>query len=131
MRAPVMTTSCCDCGVGTITSGEWYMVKDEIWASAWTGRPLKPHHALPGQMVLCIGCLEQRLGRTLMACDFTDAPVNSWEPMSARMRDRVTAKRAIVNGADSLVAWAVEAMLQRLPDDRRAAARQAWERMQG
>lgn len=29
-----------------------------------------------GQEILCIGCLEQRLGRTLMDYDFTDARVN-------------------------------------------------------
>jgi len=31
---------------------------------------------LRGQESLCIACLEARIGRTLMGCDFTDAPVN-------------------------------------------------------
>jgi hypothetical protein len=29
-----------------------------------------------GVEVLCIGCLERRLGRTLCASDFTNAPIN-------------------------------------------------------
>jgi hypothetical protein len=91
---PVVQSACADCGVGTFTLGEWYAVKDEVWAQAWAGR-LKPWHALPGQQILCIGCLEARIGRTLMACDFTDAPINDltdphWSNlMSDRMRDRV------------------------------------------
>jgi hypothetical protein len=48
------------------------MVNDEVWTQASTARPLKSWHALPGQQILCIGCLEARLGRTLMSCDFID-----------------------------------------------------------
>ena len=35
MTAPVVVSNCADCGIGTITAGEWYMVKDEIWDEAW------------------------------------------------------------------------------------------------
>jgi hypothetical protein len=69
------------------------MVRDEIWEAAWAGRR-KPWHALDGQEILCIGCLERRIGRTLMAWDFTNAPVNdpydeeNW--MSNRLWDRLT-----------------------------------------
>jgi hypothetical protein len=90
---PVVTTACADCGVGTITLGEWYMVNDEIWQSAWAGRR-KPWTHLPGQEILCIGCLEKRIGRTLMACDFTDAPVNDvndGDYRSDRLFNRLTA----------------------------------------
>jgi hypothetical protein len=68
------------------------MVHDRVWEEAWTGR-LKPWHELPGQAVLCIGCLEQRLGRTLCARDFTDAMVNylDKENISERMRRRLEA----------------------------------------
>jgi hypothetical protein len=68
------------------------MVKDEVWARAWAGR-LKPWHALGGQQILCIGCLEKRLGRTLTACDFMDVPINdiTHNTMSARLPDRFTA----------------------------------------
>ena len=51
------------------------MVKKRVWKKAWAGR-LKPWHALPGQQILCIGCLEKRIGRTLVPSDFPKAPVN-------------------------------------------------------
>lgn len=91
---PVVKSACADCGVGTWTLGEFYGVKDEVWAQAWAGR-LKPWHEIDGQQILCIGCLERRIGRTLMACDFTDAPINDLtdphcsNQMSDRMRDRL------------------------------------------
>jgi hypothetical protein len=89
---PSCTTSCVDCGVGTITLGEWYMVKDEVWERAWCGRRKSWHGRVSGQEILCIGCLEHRIGRTLIASDFTDAPVNDPDSsMSARLRNRVTA----------------------------------------
>ena len=87
---PVVISACADCGVGTFTLDEWYIVKDPIWSQAWAGR-LKPWHALRGQQILCIGCLEARIGRTLMACDFTDAPVNDPDRfvMSERLREPI------------------------------------------
>ena len=66
---PLIVSACADCGIGTIRLGEWYMVNDDVWERAWRGRR-KWWHRLPGQEVLCIGCLERRLGRTLVACDF-------------------------------------------------------------
>jgi hypothetical protein len=89
---PLIVTACADCGIGTNTLDEWYMVRDDVWQQAWCDRR-KSWQLLPGQEVLCIGCLEQRLGRTLMACDFTDAPVNdpNQRLISKRMRDRLTA----------------------------------------
>ena len=91
MIRPLIITRCADCDVGTLTLGEWYMVKDDIWRQAW-GR-LKPWHKLPGQQILCIACLEWRLGRALLRCDFTDALVNDpTKPnISERLRDRLTA----------------------------------------
>ena len=67
------------------------MVKDEVWTQAWAGRQLKPWHPEPGQQILCIGCLEARIGRTLIADDFTDAPINdpARSQMSDRMRERI------------------------------------------
>jgi hypothetical protein len=88
---PVVTTRCADCGVGTHSIDEWYMVKDDVWEQAWAGRR-KSWHSLPGQQILCIGCLEERIGRTLTCHDFTDAPVNDPHEsnISARLRDRLT-----------------------------------------
>ena len=63
-----------------------------MWEQAWAGRRKAWHGKLPGQEILCIGCLEQRIGRTLVRCDFTDSPINDphEETMSARLRDRLT-----------------------------------------
>lgn len=60
---------CSDCGINTLPRGggaEYYMVHDDIWASAGmtTG-------------YLCVGCLEARLGRRL---SFADVPLNSFDP---------------------------------------------------
>ena len=48
------------------------MVTKEVWAAVMPDDP--------GDMerFLCIGCLEERLGRRLTSLDFTDAPVNLW-----------------------------------------------------
>jgi hypothetical protein len=70
------------------------MVHGRVWEEAWDGRRRKSWQELvEGQEVLCIGCLERRLGRTLVASDFTDAPCNnpSEFPASERKRDRLTA----------------------------------------
>ena len=89
---PAVLSNCADCGVGTNTLGENYVVHDEIWQQAWAGR-LKPWHELDGQQILCIGCLDKRIGRTLVSCDFDiDAPINdpNQPDISDRMRDRLT-----------------------------------------
>jgi hypothetical protein len=95
---PVCVSNCCDCGVGTITLGEWYMVKKEIWEPAWAGRRKSYHGKLPGQEILCIGCLEKRIGRTLCRADFTDADWRSAnhpdEYTSKRLRDRLARRRS-------------------------------------
>ena len=61
---------CLDCKEETIfradRADEYYMIHDALW--------LQAHPARKGK--LCIGCLEQRLGRRLTPADFTDAPVN-------------------------------------------------------
>lgn len=92
------TRNCADCGIDTHTINEWYMVTDAVWETAWVGRrlPCPPHHWLPGLEILCIGCLEQRIGRTLTSDDFLDAPVNDPAKfgISKRLLNRLTAKQA-------------------------------------
>jgi hypothetical protein len=106
---------CADCGIGTLTAGEWYAVKNEIWKVAWNARPqpsarenlaeetlppvqpLLPGLHLPepeGEQILCIGCLEQRIGRTLTCRDFADALINGLPGKSGRLQSRLTAKRS-------------------------------------
>ena len=62
-KDPVVVSQCADCGVGTFTLGEWYMVDDEVWEQAWLCRRKSWHGKLPGTEILCIGCLEKRIGR--------------------------------------------------------------------
>lgn len=71
---------CVLCGVDTGEIGEYYMTTDKIW------RRHGPAHGC-----LCIGCLEQRMGRKLRRSDFKDVPLNT-EPdwsRSGRLLDRL------------------------------------------
>jgi hypothetical protein len=29
---------CCDCGIGTFAIDEWFMLDDQVWEQAWSGR---------------------------------------------------------------------------------------------
>jgi len=72
---------CKDCGFNTLHGDEYYMVTNEAWkASGLTSN---------GGM-LCIGCLETRLGRELTGEDFPDYPINRGVfGMSARIKARI------------------------------------------
>ena len=81
---------CADCRVDVHEIGEWYMVHDNVWEQAWPGHSIVPY----GYAILCIGCLEKRIGRTLTRPDFTDAPVNNifeFESFSDRLLNRLCA----------------------------------------
>lgn len=70
------------CGVDTLEADERYMVRNDLWRKYGVGKGL-----------LCIGCLEWRLGRPLGRGDFTDVPLNTdvdWR-RSERLRDRLAA----------------------------------------
>jgi hypothetical protein len=76
--------NCADCGLDTLEAGEWYMVHDEIWDEIWAWDDVL------SRQILCIGCLEKRIGRRLTGNDFTYAPINNPPGfMSDRMRDRL------------------------------------------
>jgi len=73
-----MSALCSDCGMDTEPwpphrgTQEHYLVKDEVWAAA--GMP-KAHMntgdlAKCGGGILCVGCIEKRLGRLLTVSDF-------------------------------------------------------------
>lgn len=71
---------CLDCHLHTTEAGEYYMVHDSIWLT------VQPHE----QGMLCVGCLESRLGRQLTESDFTTAPVNApSRDQSSRLRERL------------------------------------------
>lgn len=72
-----------DCAACTNCDYEYYMVTDEVWLTA------NPKD----RGMLCIGCLEQRLGRELTRKDFTGAPLNTINLLtgSTRLKARLTA----------------------------------------
>lgn len=58
---------CLDCGVDVGKIGEYCMLKDRTWFSI--------HNSNKG--MLCIGCIEKRLGRKLKSEDFNDCYLNN------------------------------------------------------
>ena len=70
---------CLDCGVNTDEIGEYYMLTNEVWKEA-----------VPDLVgMLCINCVELRLGRQLWPEDFMDSPINYFHSrLSARVLSR-------------------------------------------
>jgi hypothetical protein len=77
---PPGTFLCRGCGADTLQD-EYYMVHDAVW----TG---EAGMASEGGM-LCIGCLETRIGRRLVPADFKDAPINTDEDHDWARSDRL------------------------------------------
>lgn len=77
--------ACLDCGIHTTDIGEYFMVQDTLW------RKVCP----APRAMMCIGCLEKRLGRELTPADFTDAPINGAGGKSARLLARITGQQVI------------------------------------
>jgi hypothetical protein len=106
------------------------MVNDDVWEQAWAGRRKAWYRLAPGQEILCIGCLEQRIGRTLMACDFIpDVPAN--DPSDGAHSDRLYDRLTATSGTTSergLFSFLAERWMQRLPEGEREQARAAFER---
>jgi hypothetical protein len=91
--------ACRDCGVDTtpldarVGSWEWYVLRNEVWARV-IGEGDLP--AYGGGGLLCIGCVEKRLGRELNAGDFDwSVPLNALNLVSdlpsLRLLDRMNA----------------------------------------
>lgn len=71
---------CVDCSQNT--SYEHYFATNEVWMK----------QAGMGEAgMLCVGCLERRIGRRLEPTDFTDAHINNpkTHPMTMRLRARI------------------------------------------
>lgn len=71
-----------DCGVDTGKINEYYMLVDEVWYSV--------HDS--GEGMLCIGCIEKRLGRELTPADFHECLLNTMSfpaPKSNRLMQRL------------------------------------------
>lgn len=80
-------TRCRDCDTDTFdpTNMEYYMVHDSVWCQQ---ARMKYHGGM-----LCVGCLEARIGRRLTPKDFTKAILNSMviddERTSSRLLSRL------------------------------------------
>lgn len=73
---------CIDCGVDTAAIAEYFMVYGIFW---------RPARMSPAGGLLCIGCLETRLGHPLRKRDFPALPINDTPlgPQSERLRARL------------------------------------------
>jgi hypothetical protein len=93
---PVMKAFCYDCykrGKLRNMVGEWTVLKKHIWEKVWPGTAMKSaHERMPMEHFLCIGCIEDRLGRRLTRADFDmRRKHNKFQPtMSPRFRNRVS-----------------------------------------
>jgi hypothetical protein len=80
-RKQFFNEHCADCGVNTFEANEYYMVHNSVWGAA--GMEMESG-------MLCIGCLEERLGRQLTSSDFIDAPINTERyRRSERLKNRL------------------------------------------
>lgn len=68
---------CLDCDIDTFEIGEYYMLKDPVWEEAVPDDDLG---------MLCIGCIEKKLGRELSPEDFSECPLNTEEDRSRSER---------------------------------------------
>jgi hypothetical protein len=79
---------CMDCGCDTNANEQYYMIRDGLWKSV--------NPRIDG--MLCLMCLERRLGRSLRAFDFAQVPVNTLQAahcpeLAARLERKASPKR--------------------------------------
>ncbi len=67
---------CLDCRIDTSKANELYMLQDETWKLTGLGKV----------GMLCIGCIEDRIGRELTATDFNDSYLNNFRTASKSAR---------------------------------------------
>ena len=72
---------CLDCKIDTGKAHEHYFVHTSLWLRAVGSKT----------GMLCVGCLEGRIGRRLEGSDFSTAHINNPKlyPMSDRLRNRI------------------------------------------
>ena len=78
---------CCnDCGINVIKAGEYYMLQPDIWHKQL---------GMGSDDNLCVGCLEQRLGRKVSTNDMCGLPIfTTWKyPPSLRLMHRLIGNR--------------------------------------
>ena len=73
--------NCVDCGLDTGRANEHYILRDEVWAETGLGK----------RGMLCVGCVEARLGRRLDRADFAPVKINhpKVSQMSLRLQERI------------------------------------------
>jgi hypothetical protein len=81
---------CHDCGGRAWRQlREDYIVHDDIWHQACTAKPVMKDDC----GLLCVGCIEQRLGRRLNSTDFkVCVPLNVGPGKSVRLLDRMSSR---------------------------------------
>lgn len=83
---------CWDCRVNTCPlegNREYYEVSDEVWHEAYGIGVGYSDNGVNGYF-LCIGCLENRLGRKLVRLDFNNCWANNPSPwLSERLNERL------------------------------------------
>lgn len=70
---------CADCGVNTLEIEEYYVIKDNLWKEILEKDPQLSEEDRRKQGIstmLCIGCVEDRLGRKLNQDDFKEIRIN-------------------------------------------------------
>jgi hypothetical protein len=82
---------CLDCRTDTCESGEYYMVADNVWAASGLA---------PNGGMLCLVCLERRIGRPLTSEDFAAL----WPTASAWER-HITARAGSADPPEQLEIW--------------------------
>lgn len=83
---------CKDCGVDIHSINELCYINDALWKYVCSRKP-----EIDTRYVLCIGCIEKRLGRQLTPNDFVSCELNGHDfgrPKSDRLKDRLGIKRA-------------------------------------
>jgi len=73
--------NCADCRWNTSYLNEFYMVCDTVWNEACRQKPAS---------ILCVGCLEERIGRRLTPYDFIDCPLH--DPNEHKQSNRLRAR---------------------------------------
>lgn len=82
---------CLDCNLNTYTAHEFYSLHDRIWRKA--------NPKIEG--MLCLSCVEKRLGRQLKSKDFQHAPINEENAVfSELLASRLYSTTRIFNKSD-------------------------------
>jgi hypothetical protein len=79
-KCEIAAHRCNDCGVNVIEIGDYCMLLPEIWNDTF---------GLGSHDNLCIACIEKRLGRRLMAFDFSSFPTVEGYPRSETLLSRL------------------------------------------